>query len=66
MGLRAIMPGRHTSSRHKSHKVYPYLLRNLKIERANQVWVIDITYIPIRKGFMYLIAIIDLHSQIKK
>lgn len=63
MGLQAIMPGKHTSRRHKAHKVYPYLLRNLTIERPNQVWAIDITYIPMRKGFMYLVAIIDLHSR---
>ena len=63
MGLRAIMPGKHTSRRNKAHKVYPYLLRNLKIESPNQVWATDITYIPMRKGFMYLVAIIDLHSR---
>ena len=63
MGLQAIMPGKHTSRRNKEHKVYPYLLRNLKVERSNQVWAIDITYIPMRKGFMYLVAIIDLHSR---
>lgn len=63
MGLRAVMPGRHTSRRHKAHKVYPYLLRNLTVERPNQVWAIDITYIPMKKGFMYLTAIIDLHSR---
>jgi len=45
------------------HKKYPYLLRNLKTERRNQVWVTDITYIPMAKGFMYLIAIIDLHTR---
>lgn len=63
MGLSAIMPGKHTSRRNKAHKVYPYLLRNLKVERPNQVWATDITYIPMRKGFMYLVAIIDLHSR---
>lgn len=63
MGLRATMPGKHTSRRHKAHKVYPYLLRNLTIERPNQVWAIDITYIPMKKGFMYLVAIIDLYSR---
>lgn len=63
MGLRAIMPGKHTSRRNKAHKIYPYLLRNLKVERPNQVWATDITYIPMRKGFMYLVAIIDLHSR---
>jgi putative transposase len=63
MGLRAILPGKHTSRRNKAHKVYPYLLRDLKIDRSNQVWATDITYIPMRKGFMYLVAIIDLHSR---
>jgi putative transposase len=63
MGLRAILPGPHTSKRHKDHKVYPYLLRDLEIERPNQVWATDITYIPMEKGFMYLSAIIDLHSR---
>lgn len=63
MGLRAIMPGKHTSRRNKAHKIYPYLLRNLKVERPNQVWATDITYVPMRKGFMYLVAIIDLQSR---
>ena len=63
MGLQAVMPGKHTSRRCKSHPVYPYLLRNLTIDRKNQVWAIDITYIPMKKGYMYLVAIIDLHSR---
>lgn len=63
MGLQAIMPGKHTSRRHKDHKVYPYLLRNLEVIRPNQVWAIDITYIPMKKGFMYLVAIVDLYSR---
>lgn len=63
MGLQAIMPGKHTSRRNKEHKVYPYLLRKLTVDHPNQVWAIDITYIPMRKGFMYLVAIIDLHSR---
>jgi len=63
MGLRAIMPGRHTTKRNKAHKIYPYLLRSLKVDKPNQVWAIDITYIPMQKGFMYLVAIIDLHSR---
>lgn len=47
----------------KAHYKYPYLLRNLTIERCNQVWAMDITYVPMKKGFMYLTAIIDLHSR---
>jgi putative transposase len=63
MGLRAILPGKHTSRRNKAHKVYPYLLRNLEITKPNQVWATDITYIAMKKGYMYLMAIIDLHSR---
>ncbi len=63
MGLRAIIPGPHTSKGIKEHKKYPYLLRNLVIERVNQVWAIDITYIPVAKGFFYLVAIIDIKSR---
>lgn len=63
MGLRAIMPGKHTSRRCKAHKGYPYLLRNLTVCRPNQVWATDITYIPMEKGYMYLVAIIDLYSR---
>jgi len=63
MGLTSIQPGKHTSSKNKAHKVFPYLLRNLKIVRKNQVWQIDITYIPMLKGFMYLVAIIDVYSR---
>jgi putative transposase len=63
MGLRSVLPGPHTSKRCKEHKVYPYLLRNLKIEKPNQVWATDITYIPMEKGFLYLTAIIDVNSR---
>lgn len=63
MGLRAMQPGKHTTKRNKEHKVYPYLLRNLEITKSNQVWQIDITYIPMEKGFMYLVAIIDVYSR---
>ena len=63
MGLQAVMPGKHTSRRHKAHKTYPYLLRNLEVYRPNQVWATDITYIPMKKGFMYLVAIVDLYSR---
>lgn len=63
MGLRSLLPGPHTSKRNKDHKVYPYLLRDLVIDKPNQVWAMDITYIPMAKGFMYLTAIIDLYSR---
>lgn len=63
MGLRAVMPGRHTSKKGKGHKIYPYLLNNLVIDRPNQVWATDITYIPMKRGYMYLVAIIDLYSR---
>ncbi len=63
MALRSILPGPHTSKRNKEHKTYPYLLRGLKVTRANQVWGTDITYIPMANGFMYLIAVIDLYSR---
>ena len=53
----------HTTVRDKTHYKYPYLLRDLKIVRCNQVWAMDITYIPMKTGFMYLTAIIDLHSR---
>ena len=58
LGLWAIRPKR-TSKRAPGHKVYPYLLRGKTIDRANQVWAADITYIPMRQGFLYLVAIID-------
>ena len=63
MSLRSILPGPHTSKRNKDHKTYPYLLRDVAITRPNQVWATDITYIPMAKGFMYLIAVIDLYSR---
>ena len=63
MDIQAIVPGPHTSKGCKRHKKYPYLLRNLKITHRNQVWATDITYVPIKGGYMYLIAIIDLYSR---
>ena len=63
MGLEAIYPKPRTSRAHPEHKIYPYLLRDLSIERANQVWAADITYIPMSRGFMYLVAIMDWHSR---
>ena len=63
MGLQAIYPKRRTSIAAQGHKVYPYLLRNLAITRPNQVWSADITYIPMVRGFMYLVAIMDWYSR---
>ena len=63
MDLRALYPRRRTSQPGKGHKIYPYLLRDLSIERANQAWATDICYIPMAKGFMYLVAIMDWHSR---
>lgn len=63
MGLQAIVPGPHTSMPHADHKKYPYLLRDLAVNRPNQVWASDITYIPMTRGFLFLVAIMDWHSR---
>lgn len=63
MGIAAIYPKPRTTVIDKAKYKYPYLLRNLSIHRSNQVWEIDISYIPMRYGFMYLVAIIDVHSR---
>ena len=63
MGLRAIYRRPRTSRPESGHKVYPYLLGNMEITRPNQVWAADITYIPMAKGFLYLVAIMDWHSR---
>lgn len=63
MGLQAIYPRRRTSQPAPGHRIYPYLLRGLSIDRPNQVWATDITYIPMAQGFMYLVAILDWHSR---
>jgi putative transposase len=63
MGIEAIYQKPNTSRRHPEHKVYPYLLRGMVIERANQVWCADITYIPMAKGFVYLVAVMDWFSR---
>lgn len=63
MGIEALYRRPNTSRRHPEHPVYPYLLRGLQITRPNQVWAMDITYIPMRKGFVYLAAVIDWHSR---
>ncbi len=63
MGLQAIYPRKNLSKLNSGHKVYPYLLRDLSIDRVNHVWSTDITYIPLTKGFMYLSAVIDWYSR---
>jgi len=63
MGLKAIYCEPKTSIANAAHQKYPYLLRDIPIERVNQVWSIDITYIPMRNGFLYLVAIIDWRSR---
>lgn len=63
MGLEAVYPKPHLSQANPEHKVYPYLLRNVPIERCNQVWSTDITYIRMKHGFVYLMAIIDWYSR---
>jgi len=63
MGIQALYPKKKTSRPGKGHKVYPYLLTGLDINGSNQVWAADITYIPMAKGFLYLVAIMDWHSR---
>ena len=63
MGVEAISRSRRTSLPVKSHRIYPYLLAGVAIERPNQVWAADITYVPMAKGFAYLVAILDLYSR---
>jgi len=63
MGIQAVYPRPRTSIPGDGHKVYPYLLKGLKIDRPNQVWATDISYVPLARGFMYLVAIIDWYSR---
>jgi putative transposase len=63
MGLQAVYPRRRTTVPNKAHKKYSYLLRGLEINRPNQVWCADITYVPMPKGFMYLVAVMDWFSR---
>ena len=63
MGLKAIYRRPRTSQPAAGHKIYPYLINGIKITRPNQVWAADITYIPMARGFLYLVAIIDVYSR---
>jgi putative transposase len=63
MGWQTLYRKPNTSWKNKENKIYPYLLKDLKIDHSNQVWGIDITYVPMRRGFMYLCAIIDLYTR---
>ena len=63
MGVTAIYQKPNTSQKNPEHKIYPYLLKDLTIDRPNQVWATDITYVPTAKGFMYLVAVVDWYSR---
>jgi putative transposase len=63
MGIKAVYPKPRTTIPHPGHKVYPYRLRNLNINHSNQVWASDITFVPMKSGYMYLTVIMDWHSR---
>lgn len=63
MGLEGLFPGKKTTIPAPEHKVYPYLLRGLTIDRPDQVWCSDITYVPVRHGYLYLVAVMDWYSR---
>jgi putative transposase len=63
MGIWALYPKPKTTQANKQHKVYPYLLRDLEVKYADQVWCTDLTYIPMEKGFVYVVVIMDWHSR---
>ena len=63
MGIEAVYRKPNTSKPAPGHKIYPYLLRNLPVTRPNQVWAMDITYVPMARGFVYLAAVIDWFSR---
>lgn len=63
MGLTPVYQEPRTTVSHPEHKKYPYLLRDIEVDRPNQVWCSDITYIPMKKGFLYLVAVMDWHSR---
>ena len=63
MGIMSVAPKPNTSKKGKAHKIYPYLLKNLVIDKPNQVWCTDITYLRLQGGFVYLVAVMDWHSR---
>lgn len=63
MGIAALYPRPKTTHRNAAHRVYPYLLRDIRVDRPNQVWGSDITYVPLSAGFLYLVAVMDWHSR---
>jgi putative transposase len=63
MGIEAIYRRQNTSKRHPGHRIYPYLLRDLTIEQANHAWAMDITYLPMKRGFLYLAVVLDWASR---
>lgn len=63
MGITAVVPGPSTTTGNKAHQKYPYLLKDMQIQRCNQVWAADITWIPTMNGYLYLVAVIDWHSR---
>jgi putative transposase len=63
MGIEALYPKKKLSKRHPDHKIYPYLVKNLDIDRPNMVWCTDITYIRLKHGFVYLVAVLDWYSR---
>jgi len=63
MGIEGLAPGPQTSRKHPQHKIYPYLLRGVTAQAPDHIWAVDITYVPMPRGFMYLVAIIDWYSR---
>ena len=63
LGIQAVCPRPRTSTPHPQHRIYPYLLRHLEITRPNHVWCADVTYIPVQRGFLYLVAVMDWASR---
>ena len=63
MGIESVAPRRRTTRRCSEHRIYPYLLRNVTVERPDQVWASDITYVPLAGGFLYLVAVMDWFSR---